>query len=261
MAVFNLLTGFSDFMNENKPLVIILAVILMLILALAIVMVVLHIKDKKQVAEEKLAKEAALLAEMQPQSAPEAPAEDEEETGEAEENAAESGAAETADENDPTAEQEDDEMKKKANAPAKKPEPKKAPVVVKAEPPKEEPKKEDPKVSGAGGKWVIEEDKNGKFWFSLIASNGQIMLESPTPYVSLQNAKDGIATYQNNIAADRLEITEHKNGDFQVQVLNGSKRLLATSSTYPSRTQAESTRDSIKRWAQTSVIEVKNFEE
>ena len=125
--------------------------------------------------------------------------------------------------------------------------------MIKAELPKEEPK-----TSGVGGKWVIEEDKNGKFWFSLIASNGQIMLESATPYGSLANAKSGIRTYQDNIAADRLEIVEHKNGDFQVQILNGSKRLLATSSTYSTRAQAESTRDSIKRWSQTSVIEVKD---
>ncbi len=103
------------------------------------------------------------------------------------------------------------------------------------------------------GKWVVENVK-GKYWLSLIAPNGQVMLESPTAYASLSGAKSGVKTYQDNIAAGRLEITEHKNGDSQVQVLNGRGGLLATSSTYSSRSQAESALASIKRWAATAVI-------
>ena len=95
----------------------------------------------------------------------------------------------------------------------------------------------------------------GKYWFSLYAPNGQVMLESATPYATLSNAKAGIKTYQDNIAANHLEIVEHKNGDSQVQILNARGGLLATSSTYPSRAQAESALASIKRWAATTAIE------
>ncbi len=143
------------------------------------------------------------------------------------------------------------EAGKKDNKPVKKADPKAVPKAeIKPAPKKAEPQK----VSAANGKWVIEEIK-GKFWLSLIAPNGQVMLESPTAYASLSGARTGVKTYQDNISAGRLEITEHKNGDSQVQVLNGRGGLLATSSTYSSRAQAENARDSIKRWASTTAVE------
>ncbi len=171
--------------------------------------------------------------------------------------------------NAPVAENQEEEMKQEKKpetkkpetkaAPAKKPEPKATPAKkpeTKATPAKKpEPKAAPAKkeAAGATGKWVIENVK-GKYWLSLIAPNGQVMLESPTAYASLSSAKSGIKTYQDNIAAGRLEITEHKNGDEQVQVLNARGGLLATSSTYSSRSQAESALASIKRWAATTVI-------
>ncbi|MBR7186692.1 MAG: DUF1508 domain-containing protein [Clostridia bacterium] len=111
-----------------------------------------------------------------------------------------------------------------------------------------------PAKSGANGKWVIEEVK-GKYWFSLYAPNGQMMLESATPYATLSNAKAGIKTYQDNIAAGHLEIAEHKNGKFQVLVLNARGGLLSMSSTYSSHSQAENASASIQRWAQATTIE------
>lgn len=147
---------------------------------------------------------------------------------------------------------------KPAPVKAEKPAPAK-PAPVKAAPakaakPAPAPAPAKKEVSAVNGKWTIENVK-GKFWFSLIAPNGQVMLESSAPYATLSSAKTGIKTYQDNIAADHLEIVEHKNGDSQVQILNGSGRLLATSSTYSTRSQAESARDSIKRWAPTDAVE------
>lgn len=161
--------------------------------------------------------------------------------------------------NAPVAENQEDEMKQEKKPETKKPEAKKPEAKKETKAPA---KKSEPKVvtapakketAGAAGKWVIDNVK-GKYWLSLIAPNGQVMLESPTAYASLSSAKSGIKTYQDNIAAERLEITEHKNGDSQVQVLNARGGLLATSSTYSSRSQAENALASIKRWAATTVI-------
>lgn len=80
------------------------------------------------------------------------------------------------------------------------------------------------------------------------------MLKSSSPYASLQSAKAGIKTYQDNIAAGRLEVVETKKGNFFVQVNNASGRMLATSADYPNRSGCESALQSIKRWAQTSTI-------
>ncbi len=113
-----------------------------------------------------------------------------------------------------------------------------------------------PKASGANGKWVISKDERGRYEFALYASNGEMMLESGTPYATLSSAKSGIKTYQDNIAAERLEINETKNGAFFVQVLNARGGLLATSADYKTRTACTNAAESIKRWAQTMTIEV-----
>ncbi len=112
-----------------------------------------------------------------------------------------------------------------------------------------------PAKSGANGKWVITKDNRGRYGFELFASNGEMMLESGTPYATLASAKSGIKTYQDNIAAGRLEINETKNGTFFVQVLNARGGLLATSADYKTKSACSSAADSIKRWAQTTVIE------
>ena len=153
-------------------------------------------------------------------------------------------------------------MKKEEPKPAAKKE-SRSPYVFKEAPKKAEPAPAPaPEKSGANGKWVIEK-QNGRFWLSLYAPNGQVMLESPAPgYSTISSARSGIKTYQDNIAnADRLQITQHKNGDFQVVVLNARNGLLATSSTYSSRSQAESAKSSIQRWAQTTTVEESTDEE
>ena len=222
--------------------------------------------EEEPVAEEPVAEEPSEAEETPSEEAeePEETEAEEEETfkEEQEEQAVEEDpvAEETEEETAPAAEEEKEEpemAEKKPAAPAKKAEPAKKDVkkpVKKAEPKAPAKKAEAPKVSSANGKWVIEEVK-GEFWLSLMAPNGQVMLESPTAYASLSSARSGIKTYQENIAAGRLKITEHKNGDMQVQVLNGRGSLLAPSSTYSTRAQAESALASIKRWAPTTAVE------
>ncbi len=285
--LLDLNNAFLNYIKDpgNLPLIIVLGVVILVILVLVIVMIVGTVRSKKRSRRE--TEEAVLALSQVPPDEEYTPYSPEEEPSPAETEeptepvvaAEEAPAEEVPTEAQPTepaapeekqeetayaaVETEEPEMEQKKTEPSKKEEPAKKEAkkpIAKAEPKKEpakkpEPKKAEPaKVSAANGKWVIEAVK-GKYWLSLIAPNGQVMLESPTPYASLQSARSGVKTYQDNIAAERLEITEHKNGDSQVQVLNGRGGLLATSSTYSSRAQAESARDSIKRWASTTAIE------
>lgn len=111
------------------------------------------------------------------------------------------------------------------------------------------------------GKWVVYEEDRGGYGFKLVASNGEEMLKSSSPYASLSSAKSGIKTYQDNIAAGRLEVVETKKGNFFVQVNNASKRLLATSADYKTRVSCENALESIKRWAATTVIAVEGADD
>lgn len=279
----NLLVDFLQLVQENLLLVIVLGVIAVLIVALAIVLIVLSVKAKKIApaaqteAENGAAAEEPAKAEAQtaaPVSEPEPIAEE----SEAAEKQPEAEAApytpepifkeeapeqtkpaktEPKSEPKPAAEtkkadevKEDVSMSNNEEKPAKRASA--SPYVYK--PGKTEPAPAAPAKTGANGKWVIEEVK-GRYWFSLYANNGQVMLESATAYATLASARSGIKTYQDNIAGGRLEITEHKNGDFQVQILNARGGLLATSSTYGSRGDCEKAMESIKRWATSTTIE------
>ena len=279
----NLLVDFLQLVQENLLLVIVLGVIAVLIVALAIVLIVLSVKAKKIApaaqteAENNAAAEEPAKAEAQtaaPVSEPEPVAEE----SEAAEQQPEAEAApytpepifkeeapeqpkpektEPKSEPKPAAEtkkadevKEDVSMSNNEEKPAKRASA--SPYVYK--PGKAEPAPAAPAKTGANGKWVIEEVK-GRYWFSLYANNGQVMLESATAYATLASARSGIKTYQDNIAGGRLEITEHKNGDFQVQIFNARGGLLATSSTYGSRGDCEKAMESIKRWATSTTIE------
>lgn len=275
------LLALSDYFTENLPLLIVIIVIAVLLAATVIAMIVLGIRAKKNKQSAPVETEAsapveekapAPVEEDKPTPAEEAPAPVEEDKPAPVEEDKPAPVEKTEQPKPAPAPQpkvvpviikpserlqttKEEPMEKKENV--KKPEP-----VKKTEPAKSAPKpaapakKQEPaKVSAAAGKWVIEAIK-GKYWLSLIAPNGQVMLESPTAYASLSSARSGIKTYQENIAAGRMEITEHKNGDSQVQILNGRGLLLATSSTYSTRTQAESALGSIKRWSVTEAVEV-----
>lgn len=138
----------------------------------------------------------------------------------------------------------------------KKTDKKPAPTPVAAKKPAAKPAKKE-----TVGKWIIYEEDRGGFGFKLVASNGEEMIKSSSPYASLSSAKSGIKTYQDNIAAGRLEVVETKKGNFFVQVNNASKRLLATSADYKTRTSCENAMESIKRWASTTVIAVEGSDD
>lgn len=258
-AVMPLLaTDFGTYLKENIPLVVIMAIIAAAIVALIVVLCVVRKKQRAETAEEapKEAEETAPSADSEePSGEPgetEPPKEPEEPSGEGVpiEPPKEEASANTEEKEPPERDGKEDTMK-----PEKKPTPKPA-----AKEPQKEPKKvpaapvKPEKKSGAAGKWIVYAEDRGGYGFRLLASNGELMLRSSSPYSSAASAKNGIKTYQENIAAGRLEIVETKKGNFFVQVNNGQNRLLATSADYKTRASCEAAAESIKRWAATGVV-------
>ena len=276
-----LLFSFDDILQliqDNLILSIVLGAILLLIIVLAIVLIALSAKAKKLKKAAKEAEAAAPVEEPVKEEKPvEEPVKEEkvEEVPVVEEKPVEEPVKEEKVEEAPVVEEKPVEEPVVEEKPVEEPIPAEEPVVeeeVKREPVekttkarspyvfkptgKTVTKKAEPVSKGAnGGKWVIAPDERGRYGFRLYASNGEVMLESGTPYATLSSAKSGIRTYQTNIAADHLEIAETKNGAFFVQVLNARGGLLATSADYKTRSACASAAESIKRWAQTTTVE------
>lgn len=237
----SLLITVGEYLKNNPALIAVIAVIAAFVVALIVLLIATEVKKRKKTAPKEEQAETGGSAPLdedrgQPQEKEEQPQEEQAPKEEQQEPAPQ--------ENQETAEE--DERKKERTAkkletlekPAAKPTP--APV--------------KPKKDGAVGKWILYEENRGGYGFRLLASNGEIMLKSSSPYASQQSAKAGIKTYQDNIAAGRLEIVETKSGSFFVQVNNANNRLLATSADYKTRASCESAAESIKRWAATTVI-------
>lgn len=127
-----------------------------------------------------------------------------------------------------------------------------APAPAKAE--------DEEKRSAYAGKWVIVRNPDDSYHFELRASNGEMLLSS-IDYTSLAGAKNGIRTHKTNIQKDHIVISQNKKGQFFFKLLNGSKQLLCTGETYPSKSGCESAVDSVKRFAETAVVTVQEDDE
>ena len=119
---------------------------------------------------------------------------------------------------------------------------------------------EEDKKSIYTGKWVIQKNEDGTYYFELRASNGEKLLTS-IDYTSLSGAKNGIKTHKNNILRDNIVISQNKKKQYFFKLLNGSKQLLCTGETYPTKSRCESAVDSVKRFAESAVVTVQKDEE
>lgn len=110
------------------------------------------------------------------------------------------------------------------------------------------------------GKWVIcrlitdEEDEEETYFFELHASNGEVLLSSEE-YTSFAGVVRGIETHKTNIAHDNFKITVSKKGDYIFKLMSGKNLLLCTGANYPTRMRCESAVASVKRFAETAVLD------
>ena len=131
-------------------------------------------------------------------------------------------------------------------------------IVVKKAPVKDEtaeelPAKEEAKKSAYLGKWKTETAEDGKMFAKLCASNGGILLVTPS-YTSDIGLKNGIASIKKHLAAGNVAITANKAGKFVFKVSAPSGRTIVTSEQYGARFQCEKALESAKRFAETAVV-------
>ncbi|MBQ9113444.1 MAG: DUF1508 domain-containing protein [Clostridia bacterium] len=110
------------------------------------------------------------------------------------------------------------------------------------------------------GKWVIcrlitdEDDGEETYFFELHASNGEVLLSSEE-YTSYSGVIRGIETHKTNIARDNFKITVSKKGDYIFKLMSGKNLLLCTGANYSTRLRCESAVASVKRFAETAVLD------
>ena len=131
-------------------------------------------------------------------------------------------------------------------------------IVVKKAPVRDEtaeelPAKEEAKKSAYLGKWKTETAKDGKMFAKLCASNGGVLLVTPS-YTSDIGLKNGIASIKKHLAAGNVAITANKAGKFVFKVSAPSGRTIVTSEQYGARFQCEKALESAKRFAETAVV-------
>lgn len=131
-------------------------------------------------------------------------------------------------------------------------------IVVKKAPVKDEtaeelPAKEEAKKSAYLGKWKTETAEDGKMFAKLCASNGGVLLVTPS-YTSDIGLKNGIASIKKHLAAGNVAITANKEGKFVFKVSAPSGRTIVTSEQYGARFQCEKALESAKRFAETAVV-------
>ena len=106
--------------------------------------------------------------------------------------------------------------------------------------------------SGYSGKWSIEE-KDGKYLAKLVASNGGILLVTPS-YSSENGVKSCIENVKQSLALDKISIHSDKEGKFFFKVLSSAGRTILQSSKYATKYQCEKSLASAKNFAQKAII-------
>jgi hypothetical protein len=90
---------------------------------------------------------------------------------------------------------------------------------------------------------VFESEVDGRWYFHLLASNGQIVLRSQS-YSSEAAAKKGVKSVQSNGKnQSRFEVLEAINGEFYVNLEASNGEIIGTTETYASKSNAERSRD------------------
>jgi uncharacterized protein YegP (UPF0339 family) len=105
------------------------------------------------------------------------------------------------------------------------------------------------------GKYVIKQAKNDKYFFSLKASNGQIIFSSQG-YASKSACMGGIESVQKNCSDDsRFERKEASNGKPFFVLKAGNHQVIGQSEMYESVAGMENGIESVKKNGTSEVVE------
>lgn len=104
-------------------------------------------------------------------------------------------------------------------------------------------------------RFEITTDKQGKFRFTLTATNGQVILTSQG-YAGKPACKNGIASVKTNCGDDsRYERKESSNAKFYFNLLAANKQVIGTSQMYASKASMDNGIESVKTNAPKAEIE------
>jgi len=105
------------------------------------------------------------------------------------------------------------------------------------------------------GKYEIKKAKDGKFYFNLKASNGQVILTSQM-YKEKSGAKNGIESVQRNSSSSELYEKKESSGDKSYFVLNAkNNQVIGKSQFYASAAAMDNGIESVKKNGATKTIE------
>lgn len=108
-------------------------------------------------------------------------------------------------------------------------------------------------------KYEIKKAKDGKFYFNLKASNGQVILTSQM-YKDKSGAKNGIASVQQNSSINALFEKKESAGDKSFFVLKAkNKQVIGKSQFYASAASLDNGIESVKKNGSTAVIDDLSF--
>lgn len=124
---------------------------------------------------------------------------------------------------------------------------KKAPAKKAEEKPVEKPAKK------LNGKWTIEIKREKEYIAQLLASNGEIMLNSEV-YSTPEGAKNGIVTIINGVKNGKFVIYNDKSGEYYFKLKSANNKLLCAGEIYKTKDRCLSAVESVKRIAENSPI-------
>lgn len=107
------------------------------------------------------------------------------------------------------------------------------------------------------GKFELKTAKNGQFHFNLLASNGQVILQSEM-YESKASAQNGIASIQKNAADDsRYDRLTSKSGKPYFVLKAGNHQVIGQSQQYESESGRDNGIESVKKNApEASIVDL-----
>lgn len=125
---------------------------------------------------------------------------------------------------------------------------------VKPQTVKETPDIASPKVSkGVVGKYKIEKAYGSLFMFYLYANNGQLLYESKE-YASKKSCLDGIETFKKHIADESTSLRVDIDKNKRYKYIFKNRNSIYVGETYATKSQAESSAESVKKFALVSSI-------
>lgn len=105
------------------------------------------------------------------------------------------------------------------------------------------------------GKFVIGKSSNGKFHFSLKASNGEVILQSQM-YGSLADAQGGVESVRNCSAdAARFQKAVSKKGEPYFSLTNTNGQIIGMSEMYSSERARDNGIESVRKNAPDAKVE------